>query len=131
MLIAVALFVNLGLAYILKLLDQYTQFDALHWFQSVRKKYEIDIRSQQGGASESKSRRNTSVAEEEKLQQTKALALKRIQIYQRVSNILRHAGQKFISLAALLLSTFTCRRLIVLLFNFFSVRSNLQTIKIS
>jgi len=68
----------------LKLLDQYTQFDALHWFQSVRRKYEADIKSQD--VSDQKTRRNTSVAEEEKLQQTKALALKRIKIYQRVSD---------------------------------------------
>ena len=74
----------LGLAYILKLLDQYTQFDGLHWFQSVRRKYEIDIKSQDVG--DQKSRRVTSVTEEEKLQQTKALALKRIKIYQRVSD---------------------------------------------
>ena len=28
-----------GMAYILKLLDQYHEFDSLHWFQSVREKY--------------------------------------------------------------------------------------------
>ena len=32
----------LGLAYILKLLDQYHEFDSLHWFTSVRQKYEKD-----------------------------------------------------------------------------------------
>ena len=73
-----------GLAYILKLLDQYAQFDALHWFQSLRKKYGADVRAQQQPTVDPKTRRGTNVAEEEKLQQTKALALKRINIYQRV-----------------------------------------------
>ena len=30
----------MGVAYILKLLDQYKEFDSLHWFQSVREKYQ-------------------------------------------------------------------------------------------
>ena len=29
----------MGVAYILKLLDQYREFDSLHWFQSVSDKY--------------------------------------------------------------------------------------------
>ena len=32
----------LGVAYILKLVDQYHAFDSLHWFESVRAKYEAD-----------------------------------------------------------------------------------------
>lgn len=32
-------FMFAGVAYILKLLDQYNEFDSLHWFQSVREKY--------------------------------------------------------------------------------------------
>lgn len=29
----------MGIAYILKLLDQYSEFDALHWFYSVNERY--------------------------------------------------------------------------------------------
>lgn len=32
----------MGIAYILKLLDQYHEFDSLHWFQSVRDKYRAE-----------------------------------------------------------------------------------------
>ena len=32
----------MGIAYILKLVDQYHAFDSLHWFESVRMKYEAD-----------------------------------------------------------------------------------------
>lgn len=29
----------MGIAYILKLLDQYHEFDSLHWFDSVKEKF--------------------------------------------------------------------------------------------
>ena len=32
-----------GVAYILKLLNQYKEFDSLHWFQSVDQKYRTDM----------------------------------------------------------------------------------------
>jgi len=32
-----------GIAYILKLLDQYHAFDSLHWFQSVFDKYQTEL----------------------------------------------------------------------------------------
>ena len=81
----------------MKLLDQYSDFDALHWFQSVQKKYVSDIEQQKGQLSSdnsSSSRRGRSskktaeeVEEEEKLLQTKTLALKRIEIYRKVVGI--------------------------------------------
>ena len=30
---------NVGMAYILKLLDQYRDFDSLHWFDAVRESF--------------------------------------------------------------------------------------------
>ena len=32
-----------GVAYILKLVDQYHAFDSLHWFESVRIKYRAEM----------------------------------------------------------------------------------------
>nr|CAB3267668.1 WASH complex subunit 7 [Phallusia mammillata] len=76
----------IGLAYILKLVDQYSEFDSLHWFQSVRRKYEADVKSQQQPA-----QKQGKGAEDEKLLQTKALALKRIGIYQREFDLLYYS----------------------------------------
>ena len=33
---------HVGVAYILKLVDQYHAFDSLHWFDTVKEKYEAD-----------------------------------------------------------------------------------------
>ena len=68
------------MAYILKLLNQNSQFDALHWFTSVRKKYAKDAQQQQ----QQQGNKRGSFDEGEKLQETRTLALKRIGIYQRV-----------------------------------------------
>ena len=38
-----AIFPPVGVAYVLKLVDQYHAFDSLHWFQSVRMKYDEDM----------------------------------------------------------------------------------------
>uniref|UniRef100_H2ZAQ0 WASH complex subunit 4 n=1 Tax=Ciona savignyi TaxID=51511 RepID=H2ZAQ0_CIOSA len=73
----------MGLAYILKLLDQYTEFDSLHWFPSVRRKYGDDVRQQSNPIGRN-TRKQANQEEDEKLQQTRTLALKRINIYQKV-----------------------------------------------
>jgi hypothetical protein len=69
---------SLGIAYILKLLDQYEEFDSLHWFQSVRDKYNKDK------ASLGKHKSVVS-KEDEKLQQTMTLTARRLDMYQQVS----------------------------------------------
>ncbi|XP_059151833.1 WASH complex subunit 4-like isoform X4 [Physella acuta] len=62
----------MGVAYILKLLDQYYEFDSLHWFQSVRVKLTKDkneVLKQSGNRND------------EKLQQTTSLTVKRLEQY--------------------------------------------------
>ncbi|KAL6107078.1 washc4 [Pungitius sinensis] len=65
----------MGVAYILKLLDQYLEFDSLHWFQAVRDKYKKEMNAvvkeqsvQTGG-------------QDEKLLQTMNLTQKRLEVY--------------------------------------------------
>lgn len=77
----------MGLAYILKLLDQNSQFDALHWFMSVKRKYYSDRKKQQDGGGGGKA--NTD--EYEKSQQTKSLAMTRINIYEREFDLLYYS----------------------------------------
>jgi WASH complex subunit 7 len=67
-----------GVAYILKLLNQYEEFDSLHWFQSVREKYNKE-RAALG------KHRLVATKEDEKLQQTMTLTARRLDIYQQVS----------------------------------------------
>ncbi|XP_058950258.2 WASH complex subunit 4 [Pocillopora verrucosa] len=66
----------MGVAYILKLLDQYKEFDSLHWFQSVQEKYEKE-------KAEVKVSLSRGSARDEKLQQTMNLTLKRLNTYQQ------------------------------------------------
>ena len=40
--VCIFFFTYVGIAYILKLVDQYHAFDSLHWFESVRRKYDLD-----------------------------------------------------------------------------------------
>jgi len=69
----------MGVAYILKLLDQYREFDSLHWFQSVSDKYLKEKKETVKNASGNK---------DEKLLQTTNLTLKRLNSYQREFELL-------------------------------------------
>lgn len=69
----------MGIAYILKLLDQCNEFDSLHWFQSVKEKYhkeKEDVLKQ------------SIPAKDEKLKQTTNLTLKRIENYEQEFELL-------------------------------------------
>ncbi|XP_071816027.1 WASH complex subunit 4-like [Apostichopus japonicus] len=69
----------MGVAYILKLLDQYQDFDSLHWFHSVKYHYNKEkekVKKQQG---------------DEKLQQTSSLTIKRLETYQREFDLLYYS----------------------------------------
>lgn len=67
-----------GVAYTLKLLDQYQEFDSLHWFQSVREKYIKEIRAV------AKQQNVQSTSQDEKLLQTMNLTQKRLEVYLQV-----------------------------------------------
>lgn len=70
----------LGVAYILKLLDQYQEFDSLHWFQSVREKYVKEIRAV------AKQQNVQSANQDEKLLQTMNLTHKRLEVCLQVQH---------------------------------------------
>lgn len=67
-----------GVAYILKLLDQYLEFDSLHWFQSVRDKYKKEMNAVV------KEQSVQSANQDEKLLQTMNLTQKRLDVYLQV-----------------------------------------------
>uniref|UniRef100_A0A8C2JP01 WASH complex subunit 4 n=1 Tax=Cyprinus carpio TaxID=7962 RepID=A0A8C2JP01_CYPCA len=65
----------MGVAYILKLLDQYQEFDSLHWFQAVREKYMKEMNAVV------KEQTVQSTSQDEKLMQTMNLTQKRLDVY--------------------------------------------------
>ncbi|MCJ8735992.1 hypothetical protein PDJAM_G00253750 [Pangasius djambal] len=65
----------MGVAYILKLLDQYQEFDSLHWFQAVREKYMKEMNAVV------KEQNIQATNQDEKLMQTMNLTQKRLDIY--------------------------------------------------
>lgn len=74
---------SMGIAYILRLLNQHADFNALHWFKAVRQKFLAEMRQLEvekakcaAGASA-----NGSDSYEAKRQQTLALSEKRVHIY--------------------------------------------------
>ena len=62
----------MGIAYILQVLDQWSLFDSLHWFTSVKSLYEKQIQGVQ---------KQKDQTHDEKLNQTLALELKRLDSY--------------------------------------------------
>ncbi|ELU08313.1 hypothetical protein CAPTEDRAFT_221991 [Capitella teleta] len=75
--------VAMGIAYILKLLDQYHEFDSLHWFQSVKEKYLKEKNQLVSQANSGKV--------DEKLKQTMTLTLKRLDMYQKEFDLLYYS----------------------------------------
>uniref|UniRef100_A0A3P8WCL7 WASH complex subunit 4 n=1 Tax=Cynoglossus semilaevis TaxID=244447 RepID=A0A3P8WCL7_CYNSE len=65
----------MGVAYILKLLDQYLEFDSLHWFQAVRDKYKKELNTVL------KEQNVQAISQDEKLMQTMNLTQKRLDLY--------------------------------------------------
>lgn len=79
------------MAYILKLLDQYLEFDSLHWFHAVRDKYKKEMNAVV------KEQNVQSTSQDEKLMQTMNLTQKRLDIYLQVQPSLFARGpQKYI-----------------------------------
>ena len=69
----------MGVAYILKLLDQYAAFDALHWFLSCKDHYARE---------RAKVQAVRAAKRDEKLQQTISLSLKRLALYEKEVDLL-------------------------------------------
>ncbi|XP_066158380.1 WASH complex subunit 4 isoform X1 [Euwallacea fornicatus] len=74
----------LGLAYIIQLLDQESQLNSLHWFDSVQRKFNLD---------KQKVREQTVVSnsEDTKLKQTLTLTERRINTFQREFKLLEYS----------------------------------------
>lgn len=74
---------SMGIAYILKLLDQYSAFDSLHWFQSVNNKFN----SEEKAVKESRKQ----AASDVKLNQTNTLTMKRLDQYRQEFELLYYS----------------------------------------
>lgn len=98
LLFKVVFFLTAGIAYILALLNQGSCFDSLRWFESVREKY-IKEKSQV-------ERQSAEAVSDQKLQQTMALTLKRLETYQKV---ILAANDRLLLLAWQLLSNISER----------------------
>ncbi|KAH7984693.1 hypothetical protein HPB52_023522 [Rhipicephalus sanguineus] len=75
----------MGVAYILKLLDQYQDFDSLHWFQSVSEKFQKDT------AQVREQKKEAAGKEDEKLQQAMSLTGKRLDTYRHEFDLLNYS----------------------------------------
>jgi len=75
----------MGLAYLLEVMGANSRFDSLHWFDSVKTKYNSDKQRQHAEMNS----KTSSYSETESLQQTRILALKRIEIYDREFDLLK------------------------------------------
>lgn len=76
----------MGVAYILKLLNLYQDFDSLHWFQSVHEKYSkdrIEVHKQKTSASGKEGDR--------KLLETMNLTSRRLEVYQQEFDLLNYS----------------------------------------
>ncbi|XP_015922482.2 WASH complex subunit 4 [Parasteatoda tepidariorum] len=75
----------MGVAYILKLLNLYEEFDSLHWFHSVKEKYSKD-------REDALSQKNTALGKEDrKLLETMNLTSRRLEIYQQEFDLLNYS----------------------------------------
>ncbi|XP_028966639.1 WASH complex subunit 4 [Galendromus occidentalis] len=73
----------IGVAFALRLTKQFTNFDSLHWFNSVDEKYIEELKTSQEASRSSFS--------DEKLSQTISLTAKRIEAYRKEFTLLNHA----------------------------------------
>ncbi|XP_015795193.1 WASH complex subunit 4 [Tetranychus urticae] len=77
----------MGVAYILKLLDQHYDFDTLQWFASVNEKIKMEMNQ----ALSARSVNSTNLMTEDKLSQTLKLTEKRLDMLQKEFNLLNYS----------------------------------------